>query len=208
MKWLQTRRDLSLPFRSADPDGAIELNIDAIPKLVRHKHLAQFHGTVARSLRDKRSQLLGRMACKPSNKYRIQTQQKKVGFGNPLEPWSKPSPVPSRRRPGCTDACIRVTRELVPVFVSQRHGAVVDGCKRPAHNAVSEYAFVRPGHVHIIALHPCKMQFAAADTCWNRDRRIDVPTPDCIPENELLTRRVDKGEENRGSDNGGQILSR
>lgn len=163
---------------------------------------------VARSLRDKRSQLLGRMACKPSNKYRIQTQQKKVGFGNPLEPCSKPSPVPSRRRPGCTDACIRVTRELVPVFVSQRHGAVVDGCKRPAHNAVSEYAFVRPGHVHIIALHPCKMQFAAADTCWNRDRRIDVPTPDCIPENELLTPRVDKGEENRGSDNGGQILSR
>lgn len=163
---------------------------------------------VARSLRDKRSQLLGRMACKASNKYRIQTQQKKVGFGKPLEPCSKPSPVPSRRRPGCTDACIRVTRELVPVFVSQRHGAVVDGCKRPAHNAVSEYAFVRPGHVHIIALHPCKMQFAAADTCWNRDRRIDVPTPDCIPENELLTRRVDKGEENRGSDNGGQILSR
>lgn len=116
-------------------------------------------------------------------------------------------PGQNRRRPGCTDACIRVTRKLVPVFVSQRHGAVVDGCKRPAHNAVSEYAFVRPGHVHIIALHPCKMQFAAVDTCWNRDRRIDVSTPDCTPENELTNRRVDKGEGNRGSDNGGQILS-
>lgn len=157
-----------MPFRvlSADPDGAIELNIDETRRSpnssAQTSHtispwLDRCAASCSRGWRATRKQQV-------SNPKAIPYARKKVGFGNLLETWSKPSPSHGSRL-GCTDACIRVTRKPVPVFVSQRHGAVVDGCKRPAHNAVSEYAFVRSGHVHIIALHPCKMQFAAADTC-------------------------------------------